>query len=180
MGFSLQCGKERTTYGALPVHEKRHSNLIWWDLTEWLERLTVNAVVATVLGSIPASSEESEGRRMKQCWISYISWFNIPARGWPCLGRTGLVSPCSAWAASPPGTRGGRSGPQQIVSSYHWGIFNVLVTKNRGGEQRGCRHCTTYIWIQAHCRKQCCGSAIISFGSGSINTEVRIRIQEVH
>jgi len=33
-----------------------------------LERLTVNAEVATVLGSIPASSEtvESEGRQMKQ------------------------------------------------------------------------------------------------------------------
>ncbi len=45
-----------------------------WDLAEWLERLTANAVVATVLGSIPASSDtvESEGRQMKQCWISYI------------------------------------------------------------------------------------------------------------
>ncbi len=28
-----------------------------WDLAEGLERLTVNAVVATVLGSIPASSD---------------------------------------------------------------------------------------------------------------------------
>jgi hypothetical protein len=39
------------------------------DLAEWLERLTANAVVATVLGSIPASSDtvESEGRQMKQC-----------------------------------------------------------------------------------------------------------------
>jgi hypothetical protein len=27
------------------------------DLAEWLERLTANAVVATVLGSIPASSD---------------------------------------------------------------------------------------------------------------------------
>ncbi len=45
-----------------------------WDLAERLERLTVNAVVATVLGSIPASSDtmESEGRQMKRCWISYI------------------------------------------------------------------------------------------------------------
>ncbi len=44
------------------------------DLAEWLERLTANAVVATVLGSIPTSSDtvESEGRKMKQCWISYI------------------------------------------------------------------------------------------------------------
>jgi hypothetical protein len=39
------------------------------ELAEWLERLTANAVVATVLGSIPASSDtmESEGRQMKQC-----------------------------------------------------------------------------------------------------------------
>ncbi len=38
---------------------------------EWLERLTANAHVATVLGSIPASvgTVESEGRQMKQCWI---------------------------------------------------------------------------------------------------------------
>ncbi len=44
---------------------------VWWDLAEWLERLTVNAPVATVLGSIPASvgTVESEGRQMKQCWI---------------------------------------------------------------------------------------------------------------
>jgi hypothetical protein len=38
-------------------------------LAEWLERLTVNAVVETVLGSIPASSDtvESEGLQVKQC-----------------------------------------------------------------------------------------------------------------
>ncbi len=42
------------------------------DLAEWLKRLTAN--VATVLDSIPASSDtvESEGRQMKQCWIAYI------------------------------------------------------------------------------------------------------------
>jgi hypothetical protein len=28
-----------------------------WDLADWLERLTIKAVVATVLGSIPASSD---------------------------------------------------------------------------------------------------------------------------
>ncbi len=41
-----------------------------WDLAKWLERLTVNALVATVLGSIPASvgTVESEERQMKQCW----------------------------------------------------------------------------------------------------------------
>ncbi len=39
------------------------------DLAEWLERLTANAKYATVLGSIPASSDtvESEWRQMKQC-----------------------------------------------------------------------------------------------------------------
>jgi hypothetical protein len=49
-----------------------------WDLAQWLERLTANAEVATVLGSIPASSDtvESEGRQMKQCWIQYIEKIN--------------------------------------------------------------------------------------------------------
>ncbi len=41
------------------------------DLAKWLERLTANVEleVATVLGSIPASSDtvESEGPQMKQC-----------------------------------------------------------------------------------------------------------------
>ncbi len=40
----------------------------------YLERLAVNVKVATILGSIPASSEtfESEGRLMKQYGITYI------------------------------------------------------------------------------------------------------------
>ncbi len=44
-----------------------------WVLAEWLERLAVNGKVATVRGSISASSDtaESEGRQMKQCWIKY-------------------------------------------------------------------------------------------------------------
>ncbi len=44
------------------------------DLAKWLERLTADADAATVLGSIPASSDavESEGRQMKQCWMQYI------------------------------------------------------------------------------------------------------------
>ncbi len=43
----------------------KHSN----TPTTWLERLTANAAVATVLGSIPAASDTvlSEGRQMKQC-----------------------------------------------------------------------------------------------------------------
>jgi hypothetical protein len=45
-----------------------------WNLAKWSERLAVDAKVATVLGSFPASSDtvESEGRQMKQCWIMYI------------------------------------------------------------------------------------------------------------
>jgi hypothetical protein len=51
----------------------RSSRVSGWDLVEWLERLAVNAKVATVLGSIPASSDtaESEGRQMKQCRRTY-------------------------------------------------------------------------------------------------------------
>ncbi len=47
---------------------------MWYSRAEWLERLTANAVVATVLGSIPASSDTvgSEGRQMKQWWILYM------------------------------------------------------------------------------------------------------------
>ncbi len=41
-----------------------------------LERLTGKASAATVLGSIPASSE-FEGRQMKQCWIKYQKRFLI-------------------------------------------------------------------------------------------------------
>jgi len=39
-----------------------------WDLVEWLDRLAVDAKIATVLGSILASTDtvESEGRQMKQ------------------------------------------------------------------------------------------------------------------
>ncbi len=54
-----------------------------WVLDEWLERLTANAAVATVLGSIPASSDtvESEGRQMKQTRISFVktvhSWKDL-------------------------------------------------------------------------------------------------------
>ncbi len=44
-----------------------------WDLAGRLKRLTVNAEVATVLGSIPSSFDrvESEGRQMKQCCVNY-------------------------------------------------------------------------------------------------------------
>ncbi len=43
------------------------------DVAEWLELLTAYAEGATVLGSIPASSDTlgSEGPHMKQCWIKY-------------------------------------------------------------------------------------------------------------
>jgi hypothetical protein len=48
-----------------------------WDQAEWLQRLTAHAEVATVLGSIPASSDtvESDTRQMKHCWIQYIFFF---------------------------------------------------------------------------------------------------------
>jgi hypothetical protein len=41
---------------------------------EYLERLTANAKAATVLSSVPASSDtmELEGRQIKQCWIMYL------------------------------------------------------------------------------------------------------------
>ncbi len=47
-----------------------------WDLDYWLESLTTNAEVATVLGAIPASSDtvESERHQMNQCRIKY--WKN--------------------------------------------------------------------------------------------------------
>jgi hypothetical protein len=40
-----------------------------WGLNEWFEFLTTSAEAATLLGSIPASSDtvESEGRQTKQC-----------------------------------------------------------------------------------------------------------------
>ncbi len=52
----------------------RSSQVCGWDLAKWLECLTSNAKVATVLGPIPASSDtvESDGRQMKQCFIKYI------------------------------------------------------------------------------------------------------------
>ncbi len=41
-----------------------------WDVAEWFEYLIANAKVATV-----ADTVESEGRRMKQCWIKYMKKF---------------------------------------------------------------------------------------------------------
>ncbi len=48
------------------------------DLAEWLVRLTDNVEVATVLGSIPASSDivESEGRHDEAVWRKY--WKKYP------------------------------------------------------------------------------------------------------
>ncbi len=62
----------------LPSPPPSPTSCYWgWDLAEWLERLTANAEVATVLGSIPASSDkvESEGRHM-ECWREReIKWY---------------------------------------------------------------------------------------------------------
>ncbi len=53
----------------LPNSRPRKQFLPMRSIAEWLERQTANTIVATVLGSIPASSDtvESEGRQMKQC-----------------------------------------------------------------------------------------------------------------
>ncbi len=59
-----------------PTMDDIYPSVHGWDLdlAELLERLAVNAKVATVLGSISASSDtvKSEGRYMKQCWITYL------------------------------------------------------------------------------------------------------------
>ncbi len=57
-----------------PVHRIESDEKSGWDLAELLERLTANAEVATVLGSLPASPDtvEYEGRQMKQCWIKFL------------------------------------------------------------------------------------------------------------
>ena len=68
---------QRNNYKQLLLFQKRDiANNCGWDVAEWLERLTVITEVATVLGSIPASTDtvESEGRQMKQRWIKY--WKN--------------------------------------------------------------------------------------------------------
>ncbi len=47
------------------------NRVCWYDLAERLQLLAASAKLATVLGSIPASSDtvtKSEGRQMKQCW----------------------------------------------------------------------------------------------------------------
>jgi hypothetical protein len=53
------------------TRDGNHGNILWMrsSLVVRLERLIANAEVATVLSSIPASSDsvESNGRQMKQC-----------------------------------------------------------------------------------------------------------------
>ncbi len=61
-------GELLLTSGSIPV---LYSTAVQYRpfVAEWLERLAVNAKVAIVLGSIPASSDtvESDGRQIKQC-----------------------------------------------------------------------------------------------------------------
>jgi hypothetical protein len=54
-------------------HWRRELFMRGWDLADWLECLTANAEVGTVLGSISASlgTVESEGGQMNQCWIQF-------------------------------------------------------------------------------------------------------------
>ena len=60
----LQDLQKGATYGVQYVRHRERMR----SIAKWLERLTANDVVATVLGSIPASSDtvESEGRQMDQ------------------------------------------------------------------------------------------------------------------
>jgi hypothetical protein len=69
-------------------------------LAGWLERLAVNAKVATVLGSIPASSDtvESEGRQMKQVCKKKKIPKNPPFMN--IQGPTSSFGPCFSTAAS--------------------------------------------------------------------------------
>jgi hypothetical protein len=69
-----------TVYGLLDTrrpHDFPGQSFPWCPAQSFfliVERLAVNAEVATVQGSIPASSDtvESEGRQMMQWWIKYI------------------------------------------------------------------------------------------------------------
>ncbi len=49
----------------------RSSRVSGWDLAEWFERLTANAVIATVLGSIPASSDTMNLRGGRWSSVEY-------------------------------------------------------------------------------------------------------------
>jgi hypothetical protein len=73
-GFEMLAAHRKQYKEAGDIRALQISNPGGWDLAKWLERLAVNGKVATVLGSIPASSDsvESEGRQMRQCWITYI------------------------------------------------------------------------------------------------------------
>ncbi len=77
-----------------------------WGQAERLEHLAVNAKVATVLGSFPVSSDavESEGRQMKQCWITYMKKWKTPNKSpflkfcWFLLVRAACPSfPLAGW-----------------------------------------------------------------------------------
>jgi hypothetical protein len=54
-------------------------NFGWWDLAEWLDRLTANAEVATVLGSMPASSDtvdsgDGRWRSVEYCKVHLLKF----------------------------------------------------------------------------------------------------------
>ncbi len=59
----------------------------WIRSAEGLEHLTVNAKLATVLDSIPASSGTDEGRKMKLCWIKYSKNHKSPSMTSPYTFR---------------------------------------------------------------------------------------------
>ena len=112
-----------------------------WDLAQWLERLTANAEVATVLGLIQAASDtaESKGRQTKQSWIQYIEKKSkkIPLVKnkakeprtlslrllWWCLMSLLMASPTIVWISTSSGT-----GPvQRKVTKYWYTFINKMV-----------------------------------------------------
>ncbi len=58
------------------------SSRMWTRSSRVVRRLTANAEVATVLGSISASSDAvpSEERQMKQCWRTYVKTQKSPLK----------------------------------------------------------------------------------------------------
>jgi hypothetical protein len=103
-----------------------------WDLAEWLERLTANTVVATVLGSIPASSDtvESEGRQMHQCWISYM-WGDRQINCWRLEASSiGFFSATTTSQARLPDNMAVR------VKSLFMSVYGIHVLYSQGSTSR--------------------------------------------
>ncbi len=59
----------------------RSSRICGWSSRVQVRASDCQCQIATVLGSIPASSDtvKSEGRQIKQCWIQYMKKKNLPS-----------------------------------------------------------------------------------------------------